>query len=396
MPGKNMERMADVLPDANQQDLQQFVSDSPWDHAPVWDAISAQADGRIGGHRDSMLVIDESAFAKQGKSSAGVARQHNGRLGKTDNCQVGVFSALVLGTEATMIGARLFLPKDWVSDPERCLKAGIPQEQIVECTKIEHAADLIKQASAQGVRFNVVGFDSFYGRDQGLLQDIHDLGHTFMADIPIDTMVWTALPKGEKRPKSMGDSGAKRVDTLRLSPATQVHVRDGENGAITVSAVMRRVWIWPGKAKEPLACWLLVTEQTDGTKKFSLSNAPDTTNLKTLVRWQSQRFFIEQTFKTAKSHCGMADYQVRKFKGWHHHMALVGMALLFIMDEKRINKAEVPLLSPCDISEIIDWCFREQPSRTTVLRVIEARHERRARATESKKRVQRRNRRQNL
>jgi SRSO17 transposase len=390
MPGKNMERMADVMAEANQQDLQQFVSDSPWDGRAVWDEIATRANARLGDHRDSMVVIDESAFSKQGKASAGVARQHNGRLGKTDNCQVGVFSTLVRGCEATLIGARLFLPDEWTNDLERCEKAGIPEDEIVARTKIEQARELIDQALEQGVQFSLVAFDSFYGRDQGLLQYIHDQGLTFVADIPIDTSVWTTKPPGDKRPKNIGQSGALRADAVPLASPQKVRVRNAENGAVIVQAAAKRVWIWPGKAEVPLACWLLVTEQTDGTRKFTLSNAPENMKLETLVRWQGQRFFIEQTFKTAKSHCGMADYQVRKYRGWHHHMALVGLALLFLLDEKQCCRKSMPLLSACDISEIIDWHFCTQPSREAVIIAIEQRHRRRERATASKVRVQRR------
>jgi SRSO17 transposase len=390
MPGKNMERMADVMAEANQQDLQQFVSDSPWDDGPVWDQIASRANGRLGNHRDSMLVIDESAFAKQGKSSAGVARQHNGRLGKTDNCQVGVFSTLVRGTGATMIGARLFLPDEWTDSPERCKKAGIPEDGILAKTKIEQARELIEQALRQEVGFKLVAFDAFYGRDQGLLQSIHEKGLTFMADIPVDTLVWSSKPAGKTRPKKIAQSGAVRADALKLGKLESIHVRDGENGAVRVQAAAKRVWLWPGRAEAPLACWLIATEQTDGSRKFSLSNAPEKTKLNTLVKWQGQRFFIEQTFKTAKSHCGMADYQVRKYRGWHHHMALVGMALLFLLDEKHSAAVEMPQLSACDISEIIDWHFCTQPSREAVIETIARRHARRAKATASKKQVQRR------
>ena len=94
LPGKNMERMAEALSDTKQQNLQQFISDSPWSSRSLWDSIAQRVNARLGGHRDSMLVIDESCQGKQGKSSAGVARQHNGRAGKIDNCQVGVYSAL--------------------------------------------------------------------------------------------------------------------------------------------------------------------------------------------------------------------------------------------------------------------------------------------------------------
>lgn len=86
LPDKNMQRMAETLDGSStQQELQQFISDSPWDKRSVWDATASRVDARLGGQPDSMLVGGESAFAKQGKASAGVARQHNGRLGKTDN-----------------------------------------------------------------------------------------------------------------------------------------------------------------------------------------------------------------------------------------------------------------------------------------------------------------------
>ena len=390
MPGKNMERMAEVIPEANQQDLQQFVSDSPWAVAPVWDELATRANARLGNHRDTMLVIDESAFAKQGKASAGVARQHNGRLGKTDNCQVGVFSTLVRGTAATLIGARLFLPAAWTADPPRCQKAGIPAADIVARTKLEQARELIAQARAQGVQFRLVAFDAFYGRDQNLLQWIAEQGLLFVADTPSDTLVWTSQPVGQQRPKNLRQSGAQRADALQLGTPQTISVRTGENGAVRVQARAQRVWIWPGQATAPLNCWLLRTQQTDGTAKFSLCNAPADTTLATLVRWQGQRFFIEQTFKTAKSHCGMADYQVRKYRGWHHHMALVGVALLFLLDEKQNRSADTPLLSACDISELIDWHFCTQPSREAVIQTILERHQRRAKATASKLRVQRR------
>ena len=289
-----------------------------------------------------------------------------------------------------MIGSRLFLPDEWTSDLERCQKAGIPEAEIVALTKIEQARGLIDQALEQGVQFDLVAYDSFYGRDQGLLQYLHGRSLTFLADIPVDTFVWTTKPAGDKRFKSIGQSGAQCANAVTLDEPKPVRVRTGENGVVTVQAAAKRIWIWPGKAEAPLACWLLGTEQTDGTKKFTLSNAPESTSLETLVRWQGQRFFIEQTFKTAKSHCGMADYQVRKFRGWHHHMALVGLALLFLLDEKQSCRESMPLLSACDISEIIDWHFCTQPTREAVIDAIRRRHRRREKATESKLRVQRR------
>lgn len=390
LPGKNMERMAEVIEGAQQQDLQQFISDSPWQERPVWDAIATRADARLGGHEDSMLAGDESCFAKQGKASVGVARQHNGRLGKTDNCQVGVFTALVRGTHSALVGCRLFVPEEWTADKPRCLKAGMPEEQIKPRSKIEHFSDLIDQALEQGVRFKLVGCDSFYGRDQGLLGRIADKGLIFVADIPRDTQVWIKKPPGEQRPRAVGASGATRVDQLKALPMSRVKVRDAENGPVIVQASVREVWIWPAQRAQPLRCMLLVSEHSDGTRKATLINAPSGTSLEKLVRWQGQRFFIEQTFKNGKSHAGMADYQVRKWRGWHHHMALVGLALLFVLEERHERRREMSELSATDITELLHWQFATQPSREAVINNIQRRHARRASATRSKHRVARR------
>src|SRR5436305_1004760 len=150
LPRKNMERMGEAMRDVSHEDLQHFISGSRWEHARVFAWIARRASARLGQHRDSMLLVDESCFAKKGGRSAGVARQYNGRLGKTENSQVGVFSALGCGTRAALIGARLYLPKEWIEDPARCKAAGIPQGQVQARTKIDLARELIEEAIAHG------------------------------------------------------------------------------------------------------------------------------------------------------------------------------------------------------------------------------------------------------
>ena len=113
---KNMERMEEYVEDYDYQSLQQFVSDSPWDHEALIKRIGKDVDALVGGN-DSMLIIDESGFAKKGKKSVGVARQWNGRLGKVDNSQVGVFAALSNAQGAgSLVDTRLYLPEEWTKD----------------------------------------------------------------------------------------------------------------------------------------------------------------------------------------------------------------------------------------------------------------------------------------
>jgi len=58
---------------------------------------------------------------------------------------------------------------------------------------------------------------------------------------------------------------------------------------------------------------------------------------------QAQRYWIERSFQDCKSELGMSDYQVRKWNGWHHHMALVILALSFIVKERLKNQDDCPL-----------------------------------------------------
>jgi SRSO17 transposase len=149
---RNMERMAEVVPDSDDQVYQHFISNSPWSHRAVMDQVACDVDAALGDCEDCFLVVDESAIGKKGKKSVGVARQWNGRLGKVDNCQVGVFMALGCGDEATLIDERLYLPKEWANDPKRCEQAQIPEKERIFHTKAELALEMIRHAHRQGLR----------------------------------------------------------------------------------------------------------------------------------------------------------------------------------------------------------------------------------------------------
>ena len=306
LPRKNMERMGEVLPDTRHEDLQHFLSDSPWEAAGVWRWLAPRASAHLGGRADSMLLIDESGFAKKGDRSVGVARQYNGRLGKTDNCQVGVFAALALGPRAALVGARLFLPEAWVEDPERCRRAGVPETEIRARTKLDLARELVAEARAHGIPFRWVGADTFYGRDQGWLCELEEQDLGFMVDVPCDTLIWRQRPPAGNRPGALGAAGAERVDGVgrrwrQQQRGQRVTLRVGENGPVTVRLWAQRVWVWPPDQPQPRRWWLVVREDARGECKYSLSNAPAKTSLQRLGRLQGQRHFIERTLEDGKS-----------------------------------------------------------------------------------------------
>lgn len=158
----NMTNYAKQVPDTNNQVLQNFISDSPWDVKPVIDQLQKELIKLIGDKKDGSLHIDESGFKKSGKNSVGVKRQYCGRLGKVDNCQVGVFLGYTNGKHRTLIDERLYLPEDWADDPDRRRKCGVPEDVIFK-TKAELGLEMILDAKDRRVPFRWIGMDCFYG-----------------------------------------------------------------------------------------------------------------------------------------------------------------------------------------------------------------------------------------
>jgi len=400
-PRKNMERMEEFVEDYDYENQQQFLSDSPWDHRPLLDQLARDVDGILGG-AESGLVIDESGFAKKGVKSAGVSRQWNGRLGKTDNCQVGVFAALSDGRRSSLVDMRLYLPKCWVSDPQRCEGAKIPEQERKERTKPELAREMVDKALANGLRFGWVGLDALYGNTPWLLRYIEDAGLVFVADVHSNQTVYPEDPK-PYLPRRKGKAGPKftvrraRGKGMRMSELfegipragwQEVDVREGTKGPLRVAACRRLVWLWDGVERRARQWWAVcVVDESSGDWKHFLSNAGPGVSLETLVRRQAVRYWIERSFQDAKTSAGMADYQARGWIAWHHHMSLVMLAMLFMLRERKIHEQEIELLSCQDIVEILDvYLPRTDGTKREVIENMRQRHRKRRASIESAQR----------
>jgi len=406
---KNMDRMAEVVPDSKSRNLQQFLTHSKWNAHDVIDQVATEADGALGDKTQAGLLIDESGFAKQGKMSVGVSRQWLGRLGKVDNGQVAVFGALGNGRFAIPVDVRLYLPKIWIEDPKRCKEAGIPEADRIFRTKEKLALDIVVKARQKGLRFGWVGADGGYGKGPGFCMALDQMGELFVVDLHSDFTVYLDDPKPyipEKKSKrgrqfSRYRTDAKSyevkevVDLFTLSDQPVMKLRKTSRGPLKVRALRVPVYVWDGKSCEAKRYFLVVT-RTQGKKpetKISLTNADETTALKKLAWMQHQRYWIERAFEDAKSECGMADYQVRKWSAWHHHMALVMMTMLFMLNERIRHKGTYPLLSCSDIEELLSrFLPRRDVSKAEVIFQLEERHRLRQAAIESHTRNQRKNR----
>lgn len=397
---KNMDRMAEVVPDSKSRNLQQFLTHSKWDARSVIDHVARDANQFLGDEQRAGLLIDESGFAKQGPMSVGVSRQWLGRLGKVDNGQVAVFGVLSRDRFAIPVDVKLYLPKKWTEDPKRCEKAGIPEAERVFRTKEQLALEIVSHARQNGLRYGWVGADAGYGKGPGFCLELDRMGERFVVDLHSDFPIYLEDPrpylpektsrKGPKFTRYRTDVSSievkAAVEGLKLCEQPVLKLRDTTRGPLKVRALRFPVYVWDREANQACRFFLLAT-QILGPKaetKISLSNAPETMKLKTLAWMQLQRYWVERAFEDAKSECGMADYQVRKWSAWHHHMALVMMAMLFMLNERVRHKDSYPLLSCSDIEELLSrFLPRRDVTREEVIRQLEYRHRKRLAAIQS-------------
>jgi SRSO17 transposase len=336
---KNAEGIA-YLYDQERQGLQKFLGQAPWDERPCVRELARQIGAALG-EADGVLVFDPSAFPKKGTASVGVQRQWCGRLGKKDNCQVGVYLGYASRTEHALVDGRLYLPEEWVQDQERRSQAGVPKK-IRFATRHDLALALLQEHGAVLPHSWLAGDDEM-GRPSGFRQRLRELGERYLLAVPSNT----AVRDLEAAPPPYGGRGRQpKVPFVQVqrwcaalpADAWQVlEVRDGEKGPLVVEALQRRV---QGKstggrvgAEEVLV--VLREQQADGTSKhdYYLSNAPATTPLAEFGRVAKAEHRIEECLQRAKSEAGLADYQVRTWAGWHHHQALSLLATWFLTQE---------------------------------------------------------------
>lgn len=389
---KNLERIEADVAESNYEGMQQFISNSPWDHGAVMRQVAERAEAALGGSEDTALYVDETSFVKKGAASVGVQRQYCGRLGKLENCQVGVFAALGCGSRTTLVDFRLFLPEAWTQDAERCAKARVPEAERVHRTKPELALAMVQAARARGSTHRWVGGDEVYGNNHAFTTALDDLGEVFLMDVASNLRVWTADPCPPLAPAQSSGRGRPRV-RLQAQPlaeavkvaaltgrhfataAREVAIRATTKGALRAAIWVCEVWLWDGETPTARARLLVVRQEADGTFKYSLSNAAAATSWARLAYMQAQRFWIERGFQDAKSELGMAQYEVRGWIGWHHHLTLVCLALLFLLEERHRALPRLPLLSARDIVELLALYLPRRPrDEAEVLRQLQRRH----------------------
>jgi SRSO17 transposase len=348
---KDVESIA-YLHDRERQGLQKFIGQADWDHPPLIRELARQVGQQLG-EADGVLVFDPSAFAKKGSESVGVARQWCGRLGKVDNCQVGVYLGYASRKEHALVDFRLYLPREWTQDRQRCNKAGVPKG-VRFATRHELALAMLDEQGDLLPHQWIAGDDEM-GRSSWFRQQLRQRGESYLLAVPSNTLVRDLRAP---EPPYSGHGRRPRAAFLRADgwcatvpeDAWQtVEVRDAEKGPLVVQAAWTLVQAkTEGKVSDRAESLVVFREQqSDGTFKhdYLLSDAFMSNPVEEFARVYKAEHRVEDCLKRAKSEAGLGDYQVRTWEGWHHHQCLSLLATWFLTQETRREKNKTPALT---------------------------------------------------
>jgi SRSO17 transposase len=341
---KNVESIA-YRHDQDRGNLQHFIGCAEWDHQPLMLELARQV-GDETGEPDGVIVFDPSAFPKQGKQSVGVARQWCGRLGKVDNCQVAVYMGYVSRKDLALVNTRLYLPKEWTSDRKRMRAAGVPK-QIRHQTRHEQALEMLEEQGHLLPHAWIAGDDEM-GGSACFRRDLHEQKERYLLAVPRTTTVRdleTTPPTYQGRgavPKHPFVQAHQWRDAVAEDAWTLIKVRDAEKGPLEVEVVACRVRTKIKRRVMKYEETLVIIRSLDeeGVTKYDyyLSDAPRDTPLKEFARVALAAHRIEEAIKRSKSEAGLSHYEVRNWRGWHHHQVLSLIATWFLACESRRGK----------------------------------------------------------
>jgi len=400
----NLKAFEKWVPETDYQSLHHFISRSPWEDKPVIDDIAQSVKPLIGSVEYGSLHIDESGLPKQGSHSVGVTRQYCGRLGKVDNCQMGVFLGYTNGSSRILVDKRLYLPQSWTKDKARMKQCGVPEEVEFQ-TKAQLGLEMIREAQKREMPYAFIGMDTHYGQQPWLLAELEADDECYIADVPCDIRVWRNCPKTQipKRKSNRGRLPTKRklvegsptaIEVREIAAALQPwawhreYVRDTQRGQLFTRIACLRVFPVRDELPGP-ATWLIIREdEPDNKLKYQLSNADQQTPFSRLAYMSHSRYWIERAIQDAKGEAGLDQYQVRGWRAWHHHMTMVLLAMLFLLELQHYWESKAPLLTLRDVREILEVTLpKRQFSATEILLHIEQKHRARDSARRSHQRI---------
>jgi SRSO17 transposase len=369
---KSIQPMAARLPEGNEQALQQFVSDSPWDPTPVRARLAQRMATEL---TPEAVIFDDTGYLKSGTSSPCVARQYTGTAGKITNCQIGVSAHLATETASCPVNWRLFVPEQW--DPgsprasadvaDRRARCGIPA-QVGHTEKWRLALAMLDELHDWGVRAALAVADAGYGEIGEFRQGLEDRDLDYAVQVSSNVTAYpeTATrtmppykgrgPRPQPRYQQAASSVKDLVRAVGSRAARRITWREGSRSRAGKPAMMSSRFVFlrvrpaspahhrahPGQ--DLPTRWLIAEWPTGATEptKYWVSNLPPRTARAELVRVAKLRWRIEHDYRELKDGLGLDHYEGRSWNGWHHHVTLVSIAHAFLTLQRLNPKALVP------------------------------------------------------
>ncbi|GGZ19960.1 transposase [Streptomyces nitrosporeus] len=319
MGRKNFWQLAEFAGHPTPHGLQHLLAKSRWEADEIRDDLQ----GYVAEHLstdDGILIIDDTGFVKKGTTSAGVQRQYSGTAGRTENCQIGVFAAYATTRGHALVDRELYLPKSWTDDPERCRTARIPEHRPF-ATKNEPARTMVLRAQAGPLPVAWVAADAAYGQDSRSRRFLEDAGLSYVLAVPKSQQV-----HGPRIDHLIGQAPDEAWQRLSCG--------DGAKGPRLYDwAGARLPAVWEFDGDEPTRQrWMLARRSITKPDELAyfLAAAPLAATVADLVRVAGCRWKIEECFQSAKNECGLDQYEVRRYVGWHRHITLAMLAHAFL------------------------------------------------------------------
>jgi SRSO17 transposase len=328
-PRKNGWQLAELLGEATPDGVQHLLARARWDADAVRDELLAYVRENLG-TADGVLIVDETGFLKKGTKSCGVQRQYSGTAGRIENCQVGVFLAYASPEGHALIDRELYLPREWASDRDRRDEAGVPDE-VAFATKPESARSMLERAWRQGVTAAWLTADTVHGHDGKFRRFLEHNRQPYVLAVPANQPLFdgrsrltvqaiaAGLPKGawQRTSAGAGTKGPRWYDWA-VRPFGPVDERGWQ-------------------------LWLVVRRhrQRPEERAYYLARGPADTRREALIGVAGTRWRVEECLELAKGDCGLDEYEVRTWIGWHRHVTLSLWALA-VVAVIRTRAAETP------------------------------------------------------
>jgi SRSO17 transposase len=352
---KSIEPMAAAVEGGNIQAMQQFISTGAWSDEAVLAQHQRLVAETLGDAATGVLIIDGLDIPKQGEESVGVARQWCGALGKVANCQASVVACYASRHGATLVDVRLYLPEPWFGAEQaaRRQRCGVPVETVFR-TRPQLAEEMIGPLyGASVLPFQYVVGDEGFGQNPVLLDQIAARDLTYLMEVPHSTRVWQERPPTAV-PPATGKKG-RPFTRLRLAPgapppqevaaiAAQLPaeawvptlLKEGSKGPLVAQMASLRVVAVRDELPGP-DVWLVLRRNLEPVPvlKTYLCNAPPDTSSATLSWLVVQRGAVEIVIREGKDDLGLDHYEVRGWRGWHHHLTMTLLAHHFLVRLRR-------------------------------------------------------------